>query len=124
MTSNLSGITIEKALNPGETVDRQSRITTLEKQLAKVRKDIAEQVRLEKRYATLERAFSKLRRELGKTLTNEEYQAMDGAYIFLHSGCIDLVRHLPSATSKGEDTKLLKDLDTAEAMRELATLTE
>ena len=124
MTSNLSGITIEKALNPGDTVERQSRIEALQKQLAKVKKDIAEQERLEKRWATIERAFDKLRRELGKTLTNEEYQAMDGAYLFLHSGCVDLVRHLPSATSRGEDTKLLKDLDTAEAMRELATLTE
>jgi len=124
MTSNPSGITIEKALNPGDAVDRQSRIEALQKQLAKVKKDIAEQERLEKRWATIERAFDKLRRELGKTLTNEEYQAMDGAYLFLHSGCVDLVRHLPSATSRGEDTKLLKDLDTAEAMRELATLTE
>ena len=122
--TNPSNAVVDEVLEEGQGIDRQSRIEALQKQLAKVRKDIAEQERLEKRYATLERAFSKLRRELGKTLTNEEYQAMDGAYIFLHSGCIDLVRHLPSATSKGEDTKLLKDLDTAEAMRELATLTE
>ena len=124
MTSNPSGITLEKALNPEVDVDRQARIATLEKQLAKVKKDIVEQERLEKRYATVQSAFSKLCKEMGKTLTSEEYNAIDGAYIFLHGGCVDLVRHLPSATSEGQDKKLLKDLDTAEAMKELATLTE
>ena len=124
MTQVLSGITIEKALNPGDTVERQSRIEALQKQLAKVKKDIVEQERLEKRDATVQSAFAKLKREMGKTLTREEYDAIDGAYIFLHGGCVDLVRHLPSATSEGQDKKLLKDLDMAEAMRELATLTE
>jgi len=124
MANSLSPTEVEKILVEGETVDRQSRIQALQKQLAKVKKDITEQVRLEKRDATVQSAFAKLKREMGKTLTSEEYQAIDGAYIFLHGGCVDLVRHLPSATSEGQDRKLLKDLDTAEALKELATLTE
>ena len=102
MTQALSGITIEKALNPGDAVDRQSRIATLEKQLAKVRKDIVEQERLEKRYALVKSAYAKLCKEMGKTLTREEFTAIDGIYIFLHGGCVDMVRHIPSATSQGE----------------------
>ena len=121
--SNLSSA-VDRALEEGQGVDRQSRIEALQKQLAKVKKDIAEQERLDKRWATIESAFAKLRRELGKTLTREEYDAMDGAYIFLHSGFVDLVRHLPSATSKGEDRSFLKDLDTAEALQELSNLTK
>ena len=124
MTATLSPTEVEKILVGGETVDRQSRIEALQKQLAKVKKDITEQVRLEKRDALVKSAYSKLAKELGKTLTREEYDAIDGAYIFLHGGCVDLVRHLPSATSEGQDRKLLKDLDTAEALKELATLTE
>ena len=92
--------------------------------MAKVRKDITEQERLEKRWALFEGACKKLRQEMGKTLTREERDAIDGLYIFLHGGCVDMVRHIPSDTSKGEDKKLLKDLDTAEAMKELATLTK
>ena len=124
MTSNLSGITLEKALNPEVDIDRQARIATLEKQLAKLKKDIIEQERIEKRDALVKSAYAKLCKEMGKTLTSEEYRAIDGSYIFLHSGLVDMVRQIPSATSKGEDKKLLKDLDTAEAVRELATLTE
>ena len=124
MTAILSPSIVDKALEEGQTVDRQSRIAQLEKQLAKVRKDIAEQERLEKRWATLQTAFAKLRRELGKTLTPEEYNALDGAYIFLHGGCVDLVRHIPSATSRGEDRQLERDLDLVEALHELESLTK
>ena len=124
MTSNPSGITLEKALNPEVDVDRQARISTLEKQLAKVRKDITHQERLEKRWATVQSSLAKLKREIGKTLTSEEYDAIDGIYIFIHSGCVDMVRHIPSATSRGEDNQLLKDLDTVEAMHELSSLTK
>jgi len=120
---NLSLAVVDRALEEGLGIDRQPRIEALQKQLAKVRKDIAEQERLEKRWATIESAFAKLKRELGKTLTSEEYEAMDGAYIFLHSGFVDLVRQLPSATSRGEDRALLNDLDTAESLKELSNLT-
>ena len=124
MTQTLSSAVVDRALEEGKTVDRQSRIAQLEKQLAKVRKDIAEQERLEKQWQLLQTAFAKLRREIGKTLTQEEYNALDGAYIFLHSGCVDLLRHVPSATDMGESKKLDKDLDTFEAMKELEALTK
>ena len=124
MTATLSPSIVDKALEEGQTVDRQSRIAQLEKQLAKVRKDIAEQERLEKQWQLLQTAFAKLRREIGKTLTQEEYNALDGAYIFLHSGCVDLVRHIPSATSRGEDKQLERDLDLVEALHELESLTK
>ena len=124
MTAKLSSAVVDKALEEGKGIDRQSRIDALQKQLAKVQKDIAEQERLEKRWATVQRAFAKLKREMGKTLTREEYEAIDGIYIFLHSGCVDMVRHNPSATSSGEDKRLERDLDMAEAMKELASLTK
>lgn len=124
MTLTLSRSIVDKVLEEGQTVDRQARIDQLEKQLVKVRKDIAEEERLEKRWATVKSAFAKLKRELGKSLTREEYNAIDGIYLFLHSGCLDMVRQVPSSTSRGEDTQLLKDLDTAEALHELASLTK
>ena len=124
MTQTVSSAVVDRALEEGKTVDRQSRIAKLEKQLAKVLKDIAEQERLERRWALVESAFAKLKREMGKTLTREERDAIDGVYIFLHGGCVDMVRHIPSATSKGEDKRLAKDLDTAEALKELSSLTK
>ncbi|KKM60590.1 hypothetical protein LCGC14_1540300 [marine sediment metagenome] len=123
MTTVSSNI-VEKALEEGLTVDRSARISQLEKQLVKVRKDIAEQDRLEKKWQVFETACKKLRQEMGKTLTNEEYQAVDGLYIFIHSGSVDFVRHVPSATDAGENKRLNRDLDTAEALQELDSLTE
>ena len=122
--TKLSSAVVDKALEEGKGVDRQSRIDALQKQLARVQKDIAEQERLEKRWATVQSAFAKLKREMGKTLTREEYEAIDGIYLFLHSGCVDMVRQIPSATSRGEDKRLERDLDMAEAMKELASLTK
>ena len=91
--------------------------------MARTNKDIAEQERLENRYQLVQSAFAKLKMEIGKALTREEYEAIHGVYIFIHGGLVDMVRHIPSATSMGEDTRLEKDLDTAEAMKELASLT-
>ena len=124
MTQTLSSAVVDKALEEGNTIDRQSRIDALLKQLVKVQKDIAEQERLEKRWQIFMSATNKLQQEMGKTLTREEYQAIDGIYIFLHSGCVDIVRHIPSATSRGEDKQLEKDLDMAEAMHTLSSLTK
>ena len=124
MTQTLSSAVVDRALEEGKGINRQERIAQLEKQLAKVRKDIAEQERLERRWALVQSAFAKLKQEMGKTLTREEYDAIDGVYIFLHSGCVDMVRHIPSATSSGEDKRLQKDLDMAEAMHELSSLTK
>jgi vacuolar-type H+-ATPase subunit E/Vma4 len=122
--TKLSNAIVDKALEEGKNIDRQARIEALQKQLARVQKDIAEQERLERRWTLVQSAFAKLKQELGKTLSPEEYQAIDGIYLFLHSGCVDMVRHVPSATSKGEDTRLERDLDMAEALKELASLTE
>ena len=122
--TKLSSAIVDKALEEGKGVDRQARIEALQKQLAKVQKDIAEQERLERRWSLVQSAFTKLKRELGKTLTPEEYQAIDGIYLFLHSGCVDMVRHIPSATSRGEDRQLERDLDMAEALQELSSITE
>ncbi len=123
MTSKLSSHTVSEALEEGKSVDRSTRVAELEKQLAKVRKDIAEQERLAKRWKLVQTACNKLKREMGKTLTKEEYQAIDGIYIFLHSGCVDFVRQVPSATDKGENKSLNKDLGTVEALKELEDLT-
>ena len=122
--TKLNSALVDKALEEGKNVDRQARIEALQKQLARVQKDIAEQERLEKRWQLVQSAFTKLKRELGKTLIPEEYQAIDGIYLFLHSGCVDMVRNIPSATSQGEDKRLERDLDMAEALKELASLTE
>ncbi|KKL83693.1 hypothetical protein LCGC14_1972180 [marine sediment metagenome] len=122
--TTLSRSVVDEVLAEGKTVDRSARIAQLEKQLAKVRKDIAEQERLEKRWQVFETACKKLRKEMGKTLTSEEYQAIDGLYIFLHSGCVDFIRYVPSATDKGENKRLNQDLDTMEALHELDALTK
>ena len=122
--TTLSKSVVDRVLEEGKGIDRQPRIDALQKQLAKVQKDITEQERVEKRLALVESAFAKLKREMGKSLTREEYQAIDGIYLFLHSGCVDMVRQVPSATSKGEDKRLERDLDTAEALKELSSLTK
>jgi len=122
--TTLSRSVVDEALEEGKTVDRSARIAELEKQLVKVRKDIAEQDRLEKKCQVFETACEKLRKEMGKTLTREEYQAIDGLYIFLHSGCVDFIRHVPSATDAGENKRLNRDLDTVEALHELDYLTK
>jgi len=113
---------LRAVMEEGKGVDRQSRIDALQKQLAKVQGQIAEEEKAERQVALVQSAFAKLKRELGKTLTSEEYQAIDGAYIFLHSGCVDLVRHVPSATDKGESKRLEQVLDTGDALQELRTL--
>lgn len=92
-------------------VDRPAKIAELESQLAKVMKNIAEEERVEKRLALIQSAFGKLKAELLRTLTPEEREAVNGAYLFLHTGGVDLVRRIPSPTSKGEDRKLEKDLN-------------
>ena len=120
--TTLSNTAVEAAIKGGPKVDRTARIAELEKQLEKVHKDIAEQERLDKWFDTVQSAYAKLKREMGKTLTEEEYRAIDGAYIFLHSGCVDLIRHIPAETSKGKAKRFLEKMDTAEAMRELASL--
>jgi len=122
MKARITSHTINSALEEGDNVDRQEKVAKLQKELEKVQKDIAEQERLERRYAIVQRAFAKLKQEVGKTLNDEEKNAIDGIYLFLHSGCVDMVRHIPSATSRGEDVRLAKDLDMAEAIKALGDI--
>lgn len=122
MTTRINGAVVDEALKEGKDVDRQERIAKFEKELEKVQKDIAEQKKLEKRYAIVQSAFAKLKKELGKTLTEEERQAVDGIYLFLHSGCVDMVRSIPSATSRGEDVRLLSEMDMAEALQDIGNI--
>lgn len=122
MNKTLPNSAVEAVIQGKTIKDKPARIAQLERELEKVRRDIAEQERLDKRWATVWRAFDKLKREIFRTLTPEEIGAIDGAYIFLHSGCVDLVRTVPSATSKGEDVALDKDLRTVEALKELENL--
>jgi predicted RNase H-like nuclease (RuvC/YqgF family) len=124
MMSNIPNSAVNAVLDGRSPANKAARITELEKELKKVRDSIEEQERLDRRYATVQRAFDKLKRELFKTLTREELDAIDGAYLFLHSGSVDLVRNVPSATSRGEDLALDKDLRTVEALKELESLTK
>ena len=124
MTTKISNTAVREVIEHGKPKGSQERIAELEKKLAKVKKDIAEAERLEKRSQLFAGAINKLRKELGKTLTREEYSAIDGLYIFLHSGCVDFIRHVPSLTDTGENKRLNKDLDTVEELHELDYLTE
>ena len=100
-------------------IDRQAKIQELEAQLAKLKVEIKKEEKLEEQWRTLERAYSKLKKELGKTLTNEEYNTIDGAYLFLHGGCVDLIRKISSATDKGESKRLEKVLAYGETLAEV-----
>lgn len=124
MRDRLPNAAVRTAMEEGPDVDRQERVERLRKQLERVKGQIAEEEEFERRWQLVHSAFTKLKKELGKTLTREEYQAIDGAYIFLHSGCVDLVRHVPSPADKGESKRLEKVLDAGDALQELQALTE
>ena len=124
MTDKLPNVAVRTAMEEGPNVDRQERVERLRKQLERVKGQIAEEEEFERRWQLVHSAFTKLKKELGKTLTREEYQAIDGAYIFLHSGSVDLVRHVPSPTDKGESKRLEKVLDAGDALQELQALTK
>jgi hypothetical protein len=122
MTTNIPNALVNAVAEGRTPANPEAKLAALNRELEKVKRDIAEQERLENRYMLYQSAYDKLRRELTKTLTLEERDAIDGAYIFLHSGSVDIVRNIPSATSKGEDVKLEKDLSMAEAMKELDSI--
>jgi hypothetical protein len=124
MTQTISKSVLESVLRDGPKTDRPARIAELEKQLEKVRKDIVEQEKLEKHWRMFNRAFTKLKAELFQTLTPEEKECMDGAYLFLHGSSVDLVRYLPSATDKGEGKKFLEKVEIGEALAELGKIIE
>ena len=122
MSEHLPNVAVMAVMEEGPKQDRQAKITELEAQLAKVRKEIEKEQELERRWRLLETAYSKLRKELGKTLTPEEYQAIDGAYLFLHGGCVDLMRHIPSNTDRGEGKRLEKVMDYGDMLAEAKEL--
>lgn len=105
-------------------VDRAARIEALRKQLAKVCVQVDDERRLENRCALIQSAFGKLKAQLRSILTPEEYSAIDGAYIFIHGTFVDMVRHIPSATDKGEGVRFEKMLDMADMMAELKAIEE
>jgi len=123
-TSNIPNALVRAAMEEGPAVDRDERIAKLQKELERVKADIGEADRVERRSQLVQSAYHKLRRELVQTLTREERDAIDGIYLFLHSGSVDMVRHVPSGTDKGEHRKLERDLTMAEAMQELKAVSE
>lgn len=122
MHNGITSSVVNEVIDDGGKVDRPARRAQLEAQLAKLQKDIAEQERLENRWTLIYSAFDKLKREIGKTLTTEEREAVDGMYIFFHSGHVDMVRNTNSATDQGENMRFEKDMSTAEAIHELESL--
>ncbi len=95
---------------------RDARIAELEVRIDKTRKLADREAADLKRWNLIQSAVVKLKRELGKSLTEEERHLMDGAYIFLHSGCVDIVRTIPSATSRGEDVRFIEMVEKGEAL--------
>jgi len=118
-TSNIPNALVRAAMEEGPAVDRDGRIAKLQKELERCQADIVEADRVERRSQLVQSAYRKLKRELAQTLTREERDAIDGSYLFLHAGCVDMVRHVPSNTDKGEHRKLERDLTMAEAMQEI-----
>ena len=122
--SNIPNAIVRAAMEETRGVDRDARVARLQKELERVRADIAEAERVERRCRLVQSAYAKLRRELGKTLTSEERDAVDGAYLFLHGTNVDLVRHIPSGTDRGEYRSFERDMTMAEAMAELESVGE
>lgn len=87
-------------------------IEALEKQLVKVKGEIAQEMEAERRKELVLAAYSRLAKALRDVLTPEECQAVDGMYLFLHRAGgdlnVDLVRDVPSPTDKGQGEKLDK----------------
>lgn len=99
------------------TVDRSKKVRELEEQVARVREEIAEEEERERRVSLFVGAFDKLKKVLVGCLTEEERQAVNGMYLFLHidgagtSLNVDMVRNLPSATDKGQGPDLLRQIE-------------
>ena len=88
-------------------------IEALEKQLARVNGEIAQEMEVERRKELTLAAYSRLAKALRDALTPEERQAVDGMYLFLHRDAggdlnVDLVRDVPSPTDRGQGEKLDK----------------
>lgn len=79
-----------------------SKVGELQRKLEKVNGEIERERQAERRKELAISAYSKLCQALRIALTNEERQAVDGMYLYLHvdlgSLSVDLVRNIPSST--------------------------
>ncbi|KKN58149.1 hypothetical protein LCGC14_0554890 [marine sediment metagenome] len=115
---------VRAAMDEPAGVDRDAKVARLQRELAKTRENIVEATRVQNRSQLVQSAYARLRRNLFAGMTREEREAVDGMYLFMHAGNVDLVRNTPSGTDVGENRRLERDLTMAEAMRETETVSE
>ena len=123
-TTRIPNSIVRAAMNEPAGVDRDAKVARLQRELAKTRENIVEARRVENRSQLVQSAYAKLRRNLFTGMTPDERDAVDGMYLFLHSGNVDLVRNVPSGIDAGEHRRFERDLTMAEAMRETETVSE
>ncbi len=123
-TTKIPNSIVRAAMDEPAGVDRDAKVARLERDLAKTRENIVEARRVQNRSQLVQSAYARLRRNLFAGMTREERQAVDGMYLFMHGGNVDLVRNIPSGTDAGESLRLERDLTMAEAMRETETVSE
>lgn len=103
------------------TLSREEEIKTdpterekLEKRLARVTEQIAEEEATQSRIETILSAKRKIEGMVLNSLTPEERALVDGMYLFFHGGCVDIIRSIPSSTDKGQGQRFIKTLSKAE----------
>lgn len=89
----------------------------LEKRLARVNDQIAEEEAYQLRIETVLSAKRKIEGMVISSLTEEEKTAVNGMYLFFHGMCVDIVRNIPSSTDKGQGQQFIKQLEKAEAVK-------
>lgn len=99
-----------------------SKVEDMEKELARVRGQVAELQELERKCALVSRTFDRIRTYLLEGFTAEELAVVDGVYLHLHDGMVDMVRHLPSDTDRGEGKRFLEMVDKGQAKGHLQNL--
>jgi hypothetical protein len=90
-------------------------IAKLETRVAFYQEKIAEFEALEKR-AKMAYSTQALFQTAYDGLTLEEKAAINGMYLFIHSGMVDMVKEQPSATDRGEGREFVKMMAKAEAI--------
>lgn len=123
-TTKIPNSIVRAAMDEPAGVDRDAKVARLQRELAKTRENIVEARRVENRSQLVESAYARLKHNLFAGMTREEREAIDGMYLFMHAGNVDLVRNIPSGTDAGENRRFERDLTMAEAMRETETVSE
>ncbi len=123
-TTRIPNAIVRAAMDEPVGVDRDAKVARLERELAKTRENIVEATRVETRSTLVQSAYARLKHNLLAGMTREEREAVDGMYLFMHAGNVDLVRNIPSGTDAGENRRFERDLTMAEAMRETETVSE